>query len=311
MSLDALKLRFNVPQNDDANFSEADKAVLARIYQTELSYRAQIEQTAPHSTERTELLGRMYAQIWSLAAESDYYAEYAGNAAGLADRTKDALALLRLSGAQRILEVGVGQGALAEAMANQGCFVDGIDVAPGLQWDAIQTRHSGRVRLWTGTVRTAPESTYDLCIADNVLEHVPPGDYETFLECCHRAVKPGGWLVVCIPSPLTGPHDSSRWFTKLGEPATACHFNERTIDQLAEDFRNAGFRNLKTTLIHTLSSGRRPMGWAHVWFWRTLLCEHVCARVPPFRRTHPIFCYTIPRTLAGQKPDRRQPAHMD
>lgn len=301
MSVDELKLRFAVPLKDEENFSETDKAVLARLYEHQCTYRARIERTAPGSAERESLLGEMYSKSWALTAESDYYAGYAGNAAELPDRRKDALALLRLNGIQRVLEVGVGQGALADALGNLGCFVDGIDVAPGLQWDAIQARHSGRVRLWTGTVRTAAESTYDLCIADNVLEHVPPGDYEVFLDSCYRALKPGGWLVVRIPNPLTGPHDCSRWFTKLGEPATGDHFNERTMRQLKADFRRAGFRNLKTTLIHSLSSGRRPMGWSRVWMLRAVLFEQVCAQVDPSRRTHPIFKYTVPRTLAGQK----------
>ena len=202
---------------------------------------------------------------------------------------------------RQALEVGVGQGALTDALGSQGCFVDGIDVTPGLQWDAIQARHSGRVRLWTGTVRTAAESTYDLCVAEGVLEHVPSGDYEMFLDSCYRALKPGGWLVVFIPSPLTGPHDCSRWFSQPGEPATGGHFNERTMKQLTADFRRAGFRNLKTTLVHTLSSGRKPMGWTRVWVWRTLLFEQLCWRVAPSRRWDPVFRYTIPRTLAGQK----------
>jgi 2-polyprenyl-3-methyl-5-hydroxy-6-metoxy-1,4-benzoquinol methylase len=303
MSLDALKLRFAVPRYDDSTFSDTDKTVLARLFQSESSYRARIERTAPGSAERDNLIGEMYAETWALLATSDAYAEYAGNAAELSDRTKDALSFLRLSGAQRVLEVGVGQGSLADALGSQGCFVDGIDVAPGLQWDAIQARHSGRVRLWTGTARSTIESAYDLCIADGVLEHVPSGDYEMFLDSCHRALKPGGWIVVIIPNSLTGPHDCSRWFTEIGEPATAGHFNERTMNQLKADFRCAGFRNLRTTIIHSLSSGRRPMGWARAWMWRALILEQLCARVAPSRRMHPIFRYSIPRTLAGQKAD--------
>src|ERR1017187_3344252 len=58
--------------------------------------------------------------------------------------------------------------------------------------------------------------------------------------------------------PLTGPHDCSRWFSQPGEPATGGHFNERTMKQLTADFRRSGFRNLKTTIVHTLSSGRKP-----------------------------------------------------
>lgn len=301
MSIEALRLQFAVPPSDQESFSEADKTVLARLYQHQMSYRARIEQTAPGSAERENLIGQMYTESWALTAESDFYARYAGNAAELPDRRKDALALLRLNGAKRVLEVGVGQGALVDAIASQGCLVDGIDVAPGLQWDAIQARHSGRVHLWTGKIQDVAESTYDLCIADNVLEHVPPGDYETYFDSCYRVLKPGGWLVVCVPNPLTGPHDCSRWFSEPGAPATGDHFNERTMSQLRADFRRVGFRNLRTTLVHSLSSGRRTMGWARLWVWRGLMFEKVCARVDPSRRTHSIFRYTIPRTLAAQK----------
>src|SRR6185437_14455489 len=105
-------------------------------------------------------------------------------------------------------------------------------------------------------------STYDLCIAEGVLEHVPPGDYEIFLESCYRALKPGGWLVILIPNPLTGPHDCSRYFSAPGEPATGGHFNERTMKHLKADFRRTGFRTLKTTIFPTLFSGRKGMGWS-------------------------------------------------
>jgi 2-polyprenyl-3-methyl-5-hydroxy-6-metoxy-1,4-benzoquinol methylase len=304
MSLDALRLRFAVPKCDDSNFTETDKTMLARLYQNAAAYREQIEQTTSGSGEREKLISEMYAKSWAFTAASDAYTQYAGNTEELTDRTKDALSLLRLSGARRVLEVGVGQGALADALAGQGCFVDGIDVTSGLQWDAIQARHSGRVHLWTGAVGTASESTYELCIADNVLEHVPSGDYEMFLDSCYRALKPGGWLVVCIPNPLTGPHDCSRWFSQPGEPATGDHFNERTMRQLKTDFRSAGFRHLKTTIVNNLSSGRKRMGWEQVWVWRALMFEQYCARVAPARRMHPVFRYTIPRTLAGQKPAR-------
>lgn len=237
-------------------------------------------------------------------ASSEAFAQYAGNTEELTDRTKDALSLLRLSGARTVLKVGAGQGALTDALARQGCFVDGIDVTPGLQWDAIQARHSGRVRLSTATVRAVSESTYDLCVAQGVLEHVPSGDYEMFLDSCYRALKPGGWLVILIPNPLTGPHDCSGYFSQPGEAATGGHFNERTMKHLKADFRRIGFRNLKTTIVHTFSSGRKAMGWAQVWVWRALLFEQLCARVAPARRLHPIFRYTIPRTLARQKPTR-------
>ncbi len=304
MSLDALKLRFAVPQYDDSTFTERDKTMLARLYQNAAAYRERIEQTTPCSDERSKLIDEMYAKSWAFTAASDAYAQYAGNTEELKDRTKDALSLLRLSGARRVLEVGVGQGALTDALASQGCFVDGIDVTSGLQWDAIQARHSGRVHFWVGTVRTASESAYELCVADNVLEHVPSGDYEMFLDSCYRALRPGGWLVVFIPNPLTGPHDCSRWFSQPGEPATGDHFNERTIKDLKADFLRTGLRNLKTTIVNNVSSGRKSMGWAQVWVWRTLMFERFCARVAPARRMHPVFRYTIPRALAGQKPTR-------
>jgi len=304
MSLDALKQRFAVPHGDDAVFSEADKEMLARLYQNEATYRARIERTAPCSQEREKLIEEMYAESWALHASSEAFAQYAGNTEELRDRTKDALSLLRLSGAAKVLEVGVGQGALVNALASQGCAVDGIDVTPGLQWDAIQARHSGRVRLSTGTVREVKASTYDLCIAEGVLEHVPPGDYEIFLESCYRALKPGGWLVILIPNPLTGPHDCSRYFSAPGDPATGGHFNERTMKHLKADFRRTGFRTLKTTIFPTLFSGRKGMGWSKLWVWRALVFEGLCTRVAPGSRTHPLFKYTIPRTLAGRKSSR-------
>ena len=299
-SVTDLKTRFRVPAGDRHTFSERDKEALARIYLTERSYRGRIDETCAGSSERRQLIGEMYEQVYDHMRGSDSYREYAGLTA-VRDRRNDARAVLRVSGGERVLEIGCGQGALVNSLAREGVSVHGIDVVQGCQWPRIESEHAGRATFSVCAVDSLAEGNYDVVVADNVLEHIPPIDYQAALKRCYDLLAPGGWLVVLIPSPLTGPHDCSRWFLELGVPAQGGHFMERRSRDLVNDFGECGLSNLKTTIAHRLSFGRFSLGWSRLWTWRALMMESLCVTLPARFRSHPVFKLTIPRILAGQK----------
>lgn len=179
--------------------------------------------------------------------------------------------------------------------------VDGIDVVAGRQWADIMRRYPRSLSLWEGTLESVSVGGYDLCFTEDVLELIPPGDYDQFLARCFSLLRPGGWLVVTMPSPLTGQHDCSRWFLDLGASAQGGHFNEKRLCDLRRDMKSAGVANFRTTVIHTLASGRRTGGWCAVWLWRALAFEVLCEMMPPRHRNLMIFEYNIPRILTAQK----------
>lgn len=53
------------------------------------------------------------------------------------------------------------------------------------------------------------EETFDMAVAMEVLEHIPPGEVERFLNACASRVKEGGRLIISVPTtvvPLNKKH---------------------------------------------------------------------------------------------------------
>jgi 2-polyprenyl-6-hydroxyphenyl methylase/3-demethylubiquinone-9 3-methyltransferase len=98
-----------------------------------------------------------------------------------------------------VLDVGCGGGILAEAMAEAGASVTGIDLSePGL---AVARLHQLESKSTVAYCRIAAESlaaerssAFDLVTCLELLEHVP--DPASTLAACARLVRPGG-TVIC------------------------------------------------------------------------------------------------------------------
>ena len=112
---------------------------------------------------------------------------------------EQAFADLRLSGTERILDVGCGTGEFAQ-MAME-CFptlmIAGVDVAPGMITVARE-----KLTRWPQTAFTvAPGETlpfgregFDVVVCANMLHHVR--DPKQVLQECARVLRPGGRLVL-------------------------------------------------------------------------------------------------------------------
>jgi len=104
--------------------------------------------------------------------------------------------LVGLAGKQ-VLDVGCGGGILAEAMAQRGACVTGIDLAEKplqvAQW------HAQSQRLLMSYFKSGAENwsqdhaeRYDIVTCMEILEHVPQP--RSVIEACAKMVKPGGWV---------------------------------------------------------------------------------------------------------------------
>lgn len=105
--------------------------------------------------------------------------------------------LAGLAGRQ-VLDVGCGGGILAEAMAQRGARVTGIDLArPPLAVAAIHAREVGaEVRYLVASAEDLAQSqtgAYDVVTCMEMLEHVPR-PAET-IAACAALVRPGGWVI--------------------------------------------------------------------------------------------------------------------
>lgn len=96
---------------------------------------------------------------------------------------------------RRVVDVGCGGGILAEALAQRGARVIGID--PGARAIRAAHEHSQESRLPISYVQCSAEpfaesfpSHFDLVVCMELLEHVP--DPAGIVRACARLVRPGG-----------------------------------------------------------------------------------------------------------------------
>ena len=112
----------------------------------------------------------------------------------------------------RLLDVGCGLGYLTKALGNDYCCV-------GLEYDinALKVNRDADLRnMVHGHATKLPfsEKSFDIVICSEVLEHLPEKQDEKVLLEMARVLKPGGHLLVTVPS-LEGIRANSK-FRNLG-----------------------------------------------------------------------------------------------
>jgi 2-polyprenyl-3-methyl-5-hydroxy-6-metoxy-1,4-benzoquinol methylase len=282
-----------------AGLPEQAKDVLRELFSHEHDFRARILATTERR-RRNELMQQMYDRTWDLLNKYDDLAGTTPYQSGTVDRGNDALAIGRLTRPGRALEVGAGGGSFCAALARAGWTVDGTDLVAAPDWQSI-SRDLG-VRFQAGDLvdLELEAGSYDLCVMEAVMEHLPPGDYEETIRRILSLLRPGGWFVAVVPNSLVGPHDVSRYFLSRGRLSEASHFNERKFIELGSDLKAAGFRRLTTVAYAGLTAGRR-FGWSRLWYWKALIAEALFSILPPSLRHPTLFAYMVPTVIAAQK----------
>jgi SAM-dependent methyltransferase len=147
-----------------------------------------------------------------------------------------------------LLDVGCGRGDLGEALVRRGWRVAGVEPSE----EACAFARSRGVEAITGTLETVTyeDASFDVVVMRHSLEHVPDpvGD----LGRVHRALRPGGLLVISVPNFACWERKrfGSAWF-HLDLPRHRTHFAPRSL-KLA--LRNTGFELLFATTSGDLSS---------------------------------------------------------
>lgn len=106
-----------------------------------------------------------------------------------------------------VLDVGCGRGAYGEDHVNirrnlrilkEKCGkIVGIDVDEGAKINPFLDEF----RLLEGDCWPVKDETVDLCLCDNVLEHIESP--ERFFDECRRVLKPGGYLCIRTPNVMS------------------------------------------------------------------------------------------------------------
>lgn len=97
------------------------------------------------------------------------------------------IAAVRATGARRVLEVGIGNGTVADYLRKVGCDVVTCDHDAALKPDLVADVR--RLPL--------PEADFDVVVAAEVIEHLPFGDVPAALAELHRVTRE--WGVLSIP----------------------------------------------------------------------------------------------------------------
>lgn len=112
-----------------------------------------------------------------------------------------------VGGRGRMLELGSAGGFFLEAARRRGWEVRGVELSPVA---ARYSREELGLEVFEGWLEDAPyePASFDVAICDNVLEHTlsPLGTLRTLA----RLVRPGGHLLVVVPSYVNSP-----WFRGL------------------------------------------------------------------------------------------------
>ncbi len=149
---------------------------------------------------------------------------------------------------ERVLDVGVGPGFLATAIADAvgpSGLVCGVDISePLLEVARAQSKDDHQVELRRGDAAELPypDGAFDSVVSTQVLEYVP--DVDAALSEFHRVLRPGGRVAL-----LDTDWDSMVWYSpdraRMGRVLTA--WEEHAADPflprtLARRLRAAGFQ---------------------------------------------------------------------
>jgi SAM-dependent methyltransferase len=105
------------------------------------------------------------------------------------------LAKVDLSSA-RVLDVGCGTGAADQMLRPMVGSLCGMDISIEMVAQAKAVGADVDHRVYDGRILPFEADSFDLAFAFNVLHHVPPQDWTSFVRLMMSAIRPGGLCVV-------------------------------------------------------------------------------------------------------------------
>jgi len=153
-----------------------------------------------------------YTQEYYLT-ECDGYEEFlATRGTDLPARLALPLEIADIHSNERVLDLGCGRGELAWRCAHRGAFAWGLDYAPAALTLARSLPAQPRLAFGRADLTALPiaSETFNLAFLLDVVEHLTPDQLRAALQEAHRALKPGGRLIV-----HTMPNT---WYYRWGYP---------------------------------------------------------------------------------------------
>lgn len=152
---------------------------------------------------------------------------------------KDLEKFLPADRSAKILDVGCGCGHFLYYLKKSGYTdAEGIDVSHQQVDHCVKTAGVRAHFADAGEFLAGKAGQYDLISMMSMLEHLPKNDVVPILKAAHKALKPGGTLIVVVPnmSGIIAPAIRYRDFTH------ECGFTESSLQQV---LWIAGFREME------------------------------------------------------------------
>jgi len=207
---------------------EIEKELAARLRKAN-----QTERRSLYHTVYDERLRRIPAHPLLTKAQDPWARDRAA-----APQVKLILTFLKPGGV--FLEVGPGDCSVALAVAQQAKRVYAVDVSDGLILSPERPLNF-EFSFSDGISVPVPANTVDLAYSNQVMEHLHVEDGLEQVRNIYKALVPGGAFVCVTPNRLSGPWDISRGFD---DEATGLHLKEYTIEELAQQLKAAGFKQV-------------------------------------------------------------------
>lgn len=139
--------------------------------------------------------------------------------------------LLELAGdlaGKQVLDAGCGDGILSAKCALKGGTVTGVDINPrALAFAKIFSPPSVTYQQSSIHKLNFPNEFFDITFCIETFEHIPPSQEREVVEELHRTLKPGGRLIISVPSSSTPLRSRPRHYR---------HFNSSLLKVIFSDF---------------------------------------------------------------------------
>ncbi len=153
-----------------------------------------------------------------------------------------------------LLDAGCGDGFLAARLLDAGYDVWGVDYSDRAVGYARLLAERGTFRTYDLrriVLETPFDRRFDAVLLVEVLEHVPPVDHRRVVEGLSRSLRPGGCIVVTVPSVYLTP--INRW-----------HYKHFSLDEVCGLLRSAGLTVAEVVCQRRLSVLWSPRLWRAV-----------------------------------------------
>jgi SAM-dependent methyltransferase len=177
----------------------------------------------------------------------------------------------RLTKIRDVLEIGFGNGKFLAYCRSRGWSVTGTEMLPEL---VQRAKGAGFDAVTADEQDSLPDASFDLVVAFDLLEHIPPEHTIPFLSSLASKVRPGGAIVLRFPN-------ADSWLGNFAQHGDVTHVNAIGVVKMQYYAQGSGLRivrfratrrrGFKTSMIHGVHRlTAAPLGAVIGWFARAI-----------------------------------------